>query len=135
VHELFARIWALGRQTALASSCRSDELQTYKRLARIDDLVTTETTTDDTEKSKPHPDSFRTVLDRLETIEPSEALVVGDSPDDAQAAGKLKLSTVSLLCGGFPEDKLRAAACTAIFADPTVLLDRYNNLLLNLHQP
>lgn len=135
VRELFARIRALGQQTALASSCRSDELQTYKRLARIDDLVTTETTADDAEKSKPHPDIFRAVLDRLETIEPSEALVVGDSPYDAQAAGKLGLSTVGLLCGGFPEDELRAADCIAIFTDPTALLDGYNSLLLNLHQP
>jgi hypothetical protein len=66
---------------------------------------------------------FRAVLDRLETIEPSEALVVGDLPYDAQEAEKLGLSTVGLFCDGFPEDELGATNCIAIFSYPTDLLD------------
>ena len=133
VRELLARIRSLDQQTALASSCKSDELQTYKAVARIEDLVTTETTADDAEKSKPHSDIFRAVLDRLKPIEPEEAFVVGDSPYDAQAAGKIALPAVGVLCGGFPEEKLRAAGCGAIFADPADMLDRYDDLLRTLH--
>ena len=133
VRELFARIKALGQHTALVSSCKSDEPQTYKKLAEIDDLVTTEIMAGDTEKSKQDPDIFRVVLDRLEAIEPAEAIVVGDSPYDAQGAAKIGLRTVGLLCGGFSEDQLRAAGCVAIFSDPADLLDRYDDFLTGLH--
>ena len=52
-------------------------------------------------------------------------LVVGDTPYDAQAAGKAKLRTVGLLCGGWDDQELRQAGCIAIFRDPADLLERY----------
>ena len=51
--------------------------------------------------------------------------MVGDTPYDAEAAGKLDLRTVGVLCGGFPEDELREAGCVAIFRDPADLLAGY----------
>src|SRR4051795_3617982 len=53
VRELFEKLLHDGRKVALASSAKGDELQSYKKIARIDDLVKTETSTDDAEKSKP----------------------------------------------------------------------------------
>src|SRR5262245_38482552 len=43
VRQLFQRILADGKQIALASSAKEDELETYKRLAGIDDLIEAET--------------------------------------------------------------------------------------------
>ena len=62
VRELFERIRVDGSRIALASSAKGDELATYKRLARIDDLVEAETTSDDVDQSKPHPDIFEAAL-------------------------------------------------------------------------
>ncbi len=55
-----------------------------------------------------------------------EILVVGDTPYDAEAAGKAGLFTIGLLCGGFPEEDLRNAGCIAIYKDPADLLAHYD---------
>ncbi|MDX6272129.1 MAG: hypothetical protein QOD28_3352 [Acidobacteriota bacterium] len=127
VRELFERIRRDGTRIALASSAKKDELKVYKELARITDLVEEETSADDAEKSKPHPDIFEAALDALGDVEASEAVVVGDTPYDAEAAGKIKLRTVGVLCGGFPEAELRAANCIAIYQDPADLLARFDS--------
>ena len=127
VRELFQRVKSEGLQPAWASSAKGDELQTYKKLARIEDLVEEETSADDAEKSKPHPDIFEAALERLGDISPSEAVVVGDTPYDAEAAGKAGLKTVGLLSGGFPEEDLRAAGCVRIYRDPADLLANYDS--------
>src|SRR5437868_9335320 len=126
VRELFERIRAGGKQIALASSAKEDELKVYKKIANITDLVEEQTSADDADKSKPHPDIFKAALERLDDIKPREAIAVGDTPYDAEAAGKTGIRTIGLLCGGFPEDELSAAGCTAIFDDPADLPARYN---------
>jgi HAD superfamily hydrolase (TIGR01509 family) len=127
VRELFLHIRARGQTIALASSCKGDELENYKKLARIEDLLDAATTADDADKSKPHPDIFDAVLKRLPGVAPSEAIAVGDTPYDAEAAGKIGVRTVGVLCGGFPEDQLRDAGCIAIYRDPADLLVQYDN--------
>ena len=127
VRELFERIRNDGKRLALASSAKKDELKTYKELARITDLVEEETSADDAEKSKPHPDIFEAALAALGDVEADEAIVIGDTPYDAEAAGKIKLRTIGVLCGGFPEAELRAAGCARIYRDPADLLARYDS--------
>jgi HAD superfamily hydrolase (TIGR01509 family) len=126
VRELFERIKADGRRLALASSAKGQELAHYKRVAQIEDLVDTETSADDAEQSKPHPDIFQAALDRLGGIDPADVLVVGDTPYDARAAAKAGLRTIGLLCGGWPEEELRKAGCIAIDRDPADLLRQYD---------
>jgi HAD superfamily hydrolase (TIGR01509 family) len=125
VRALFQRLIGDGKQVALASSAKGPELDHYKRLAEITDLVAVQTSSDDAERSKPHPDIFQAAMRRLPDMAPDEMLVVGDTPYDAQAASKAGLRTVGMLCGGFPEADLRAAGCIAIYADPADLLARY----------
>jgi HAD superfamily hydrolase (TIGR01509 family) len=126
VRELFERIKADGLRIALASSAKKEELERYKQIAGIADLVDAETSSDDAEKSKPHPDIFEAALDRLEGIAAGDAIAVGDTPYDAQAAGKAGLRTIGLLCGGWPEPALREAGCIAIYRDPADLLRHYD---------
>src|SRR4028119_1288502 len=124
VRELFERIRRDGLRIALASSAKRDELKTYKEIARITDLVEEETSADDAEKSKPHPDIFEAALAALGDVSSAEAIVIGDTPYDAQAAGKINLRTIGVLCGGFPEENLRKAGCIAIYQDIASLLAR-----------
>jgi HAD superfamily hydrolase (TIGR01549 family) len=126
VRELFRRVRDEGLQIALASSAKGDELKAYKKLADIEDLVEEETSSDDAEKSKPHPDIFEAALEKLEDVRPAEAVVVGDTPYDAEAAGKAGLQTIGLLSGGFPEEDLRAAGCVSIYRDAADLLANYD---------
>jgi HAD superfamily hydrolase (TIGR01549 family) len=130
VRELFQRIISDGLRIALASSAKEEELKEYKKIAHIEDLVEEETSADDADKSKPHPDIFEAALERLGDIEPDEAIVIGDTPYDAQAAGKINLRTIGVLCGGFPEAELKAAGCIEIYKDPADLLARYEETLI-----
>ena len=125
VRALFERLRADGIRIALASSAKGDELERYKRIAAIEDLTDRHTTSDDAERSKPYPDIFAVALDRLGSPDPSRVLVVGDTPYDAEAARKLGIRTVGVLCGGFPEADLRREGAVAIFRDPADLLARY----------
>ena len=125
VRELFQRIQQDRKRIALASSAKTDELETYKKVARIDDLIEAETSSDDAEKSKPHPDIFEAALDSLEGIARDRVLVVGDTPYDAHAAAKAKLRTIGVLCGGWSDAELRKAGCIAVYQDPASLLAHY----------
>lgn len=131
--ELFERIRADGRKIVLASSAKVDELEYYKKLARIDDLIEEETSSDDAKRSKPDPDIFHAAMAKLGKISADEAIAVGDTPYDAEAAGKAGIRTIGVLCGGFPEAELRQAGCIAIFRDPADLLARYDESPLGPH--
>ena len=126
VRELFERIRADGKRIALASSAKAEELANYKRIAGIEDLVDAETSSDDAENSKPHPDIFHAALDRLGGVDPAEVIIVGDTTYDAEAAGKAGLRTIGLLCGGWPEAELLEAGCIALYSDPADLLRQYD---------
>ncbi|HEY9670551.1 MAG TPA: HAD family hydrolase, partial [Waterburya sp.] len=125
VRELFERIRADGKKVLLASSSEQEILETYKQLLQIEDLIDSATSTDDAEQSKPEPDIFQAALEKLDGIKAEEAIVVGDTPYDAEAANKTNLPTIGVLCGGFPEAELREAGCIAVYRDPTDLLAHY----------
>jgi HAD superfamily hydrolase (TIGR01509 family) len=124
--ELFERIKQDGKQIALASSAKEDEVKVYKQLARVEDLLTGETSSEDVAQSKPHPDIFAAALKQVGNPPAEDAIVVGDTPYDAQAAGKIQLRTIGVLCGGWREEVLRQAGCVAIYRDPADLLAHYD---------
>lgn len=126
VRDLLARIREEGLRIVLASSSKKELLSGYKQKAGIEDLVEDETSSDDAERSKPHPDIFAAALQRVK-IDPRDAVVIGDTPYDAQAASKLGIGEiVGVLCGGFAEKDLREAGCRHIFRDPSDLLARFS---------
>jgi HAD superfamily hydrolase (TIGR01549 family) len=125
VRELFERILGDGKRIVLASSAKGDELEAYKEIAGITDLIKDETSADDVEKSKPHPDIFQVALNKLAEIHAEEVLVIGDTPYDAKAAGKIRLRAIGFLSGGFPEEALREAGCIKIYQGAADLLAHY----------
>ncbi len=121
VRELVQRLRGDGKKIALASSAKKDELEHYKKLANVTDLIDYETSADDVARSKPYPDVFCAALAGL-GLPAEDAIVVGDSPYDVQAATRAGLRTVGVLCGGFPRAQLESAGAVAIYDDPADLL-------------
>jgi phosphoglycolate phosphatase-like HAD superfamily hydrolase len=78
-------------------------------VADIADVVHKQTTSDDADASKPEPDVFEAAIELLPGIANSEIIIVGDTPYDAEAAGKAGPRTIGVLCGGFAEADLRTA--------------------------
>ncbi len=129
VRDLFEAVRGDGKRIVLASSAKGDELKAYKDKAGIADLVDSETSSDDAERSKPHPDIFQAAL-AAAGLRHDRAVVVGDTPYDAIAAGKAGLKTVGLLSGGFPERDLRESGCVEIWKGPDDLWRNYGRSLL-----
>ncbi len=135
VRDLFLKIKSNGQQTALASSAKGDELKIFAKIAGVDDLVDTASSSADAEKSKPHPDIFEVTLNKLgDSVSRKDVVVVGDSPHDAEAAKKAGIRMVGVLCGGFSEKDLRAAGAEEIYAGPQELLDLYDQTALALRK-
>jgi len=128
VRELLERLVNEGRQIVLASSANGDELEAYKEKARIADLVQNQTSKDDVEKSKPHPDIFAAAYESLCGVSKDEVRVIGDTPWDALAAGRAGLRMIGVLCGGFSRQELREAGCLAVVEDPADVLRHYESL-------
>lgn len=125
VRELFLRLLSSGWKLALASSAEGRDLETYKQIAGISDLLDAETSSDDVEKSKPHPDIFQAAMKRLGMITAEDCIVVGDSPYDAEASLKAGMRPIGFLCGGFTADSLRKAGCQALYSGAQDLLANY----------
>ncbi|MFC7690547.1 HAD family hydrolase [Paeniroseomonas aquatica] len=121
------RVAAAGLRSALASSAKEEELAALKRILGLeDDRLDAETSSSDAEHSKPFPDIFEAALARLPGVTPAETIVIGDTPYDAEAAGRAGIRAIGMLCGGFPEADLRAAGCIAIYRDPAHLLAEFD---------
>ncbi len=132
VRELFLKIKADGKRIVLASSANKDELEAYKEIARIADLIEEETSTDDAEKSKPEPDIFIAALRKLKGVKASEAVVVGDTAYDAEAATKARIKVVGVLSGGWARAELLKTGCAEVFQDAADILENYKKSLLSL---
>jgi HAD superfamily hydrolase (TIGR01509 family) len=123
--QLFHRMKKAGIKTALASSANKDELETYKAIASISDLVDVSTTADDVDRSKPHPDIFETALRKVGT-KPDRALALGDTPWDAESAGKAGIRTVGVTTGGWTMQELYDAGCIEVYKDVHELLSNFD---------
>jgi phosphoglycolate phosphatase-like HAD superfamily hydrolase len=121
VPELLRRVHESGLKVAAASSAKKSELEVYLDIAGITDLVDISASSEDAEQSKPAPDIFQVALKKL-GLRGSEAMAIGDTPYDAQAAGKASIVTIGMLCGGFSEVELRKGGCVAVYPGPGALL-------------
>jgi HAD superfamily hydrolase (TIGR01509 family) len=121
VPELIQRVRDAGLMVAVASSAKKEELEIYLDIAGITQLVDESTSSDDADRSKPAPDIFEVVLKKL-GVAAQDAVAIGDTPYDAQAAGKAGMRTIGVLCGGFTEVSLRAGGCVAVYPGPAAVL-------------
>ena len=123
---LLERMKQEGLRIAVASSSDKADLEAFLMLLKIHDLVEENTTSDDADKSKPSPDIFQAALKRLE-IEPNEAIVLGDTPWDLEAAKKAGIPAVAVTCGGWTVEELQQAGAVKVYRDPADLLRQFDS--------
>ena len=109
-----------GREVVLASSAKAQEVEHYLDLLDARELVDAWTTSDDVEATKPEPDLVQAALDKLDG---DEAVMVGDTPWDVEAARRAGVATIAVLTGGFSEQELREAGAAAVFDSIQALRD------------
>ena len=76
----------------------------------MEDLVDEEASSSDVKESKPEPDIFAAALKKAGG-RPGDAIALGDTPYDAEAAGKLGIPTIGLTRGGWKRRDLLSAGC------------------------
>jgi HAD superfamily hydrolase (TIGR01509 family) len=127
--EFLVRLKEAGIRLSLASSASKEDLKEYKKIAQMEDLIEDESSADDADRSKPHPDIFEATLKRL-GLKPAEVLALGDTPYDAEAAGTAGIWTIGVESGGWSREELLAAGCVEVYKDVAELLERFEESAL-----
>ena len=119
--ELLEDLKGRGHSVVLASSAKANEVDHYLDLLDARELADDWTTSADVEKTKPHPDL---VAAAVEKAGGGEAVMIGDSTWDCEAAKRYGVPTIALLTGGFSEQELCAAGAVSVFESLEDLLER-----------
>jgi HAD superfamily hydrolase (TIGR01509 family) len=98
----------------LASSAKQREVDHYLDLLDARELVDGWTTADDARATKPAPDLVDTALARA-GAQARDAVMVGDSPWDVEAAKRAGVQTIAVLTGGFSKEELLEAGALAVY--------------------
>jgi len=115
-----------GLSVVLATSASEEEAAHLRAAVEADDAIEVVTTKDDVDASKPDPDIVQTALDKA-GLDASDAVFVGDTVWDVEAAGRAGLPCVCVLTGGVSERELRDAGAIAVYRDVRQLLDHFDD--------
>jgi HAD superfamily hydrolase (TIGR01549 family) len=109
-----------GHAVVLASSAKEHEVEHYLELLDARELADDWTTSDDVQATKPEPDL---VVAAVEKAGGGEAVMVGDSTWDCEAAKRAGLDTIAVLTGGFSKPELLEAGALAVYSSIEELRD------------
>jgi HAD superfamily hydrolase (TIGR01549 family) len=126
--ELLGELKRRGHVVVLASSAKQNELDHYLDLLDARDLADAWTSSADVEATKPSPDLVHAALDKAGT---TEAVMVGDTSWDCEAARQAGVGTIAVLTGGFAEQELRDAGAMAVFESADELRERLDETPLS----
>jgi HAD superfamily hydrolase (TIGR01509 family) len=119
--ELLEDLKGDGFRVVLASSAKEREIDHYLDLLDGREVADSWTTSDDVEQTKPEPDL---VLAAREKLGEGDAVMVGDTPWDVEAARRAGVPTIAVLTGGFAEAELRDAGAVEVFRSIAELRER-----------
>ncbi len=118
--ELLEAVRARGWSVVVATSAKQAELDDLLARGDLGPLVDVASTSDDAQESKPDPDIIDAAL-RKAKVAARDAVMIGDTKYDVEAAHKARVPCVALLCGGNDPATLREAEAT--YSDPAELVD------------
>ncbi len=116
---LLEAVRAQGVRVVVATSAKKSELDGLLARGDLGPLVDVAATGDDATDSKPDPDIVGAAL-KKGGITASDAVMVGDTQYDIEAAHRAGVECVALRCGGNDPATLREA--DAVYADPSELI-------------
>ena len=119
-HDFLKSLGDNGFRVVLASSGKSDQVDTFLDLIDGRSVAEQWTTSEDVETTKPNPELFEVALRKLrESGDPpaddADVVVVGDSTWDCIAAGRLGVRSFALRTGGFAREELVEAGAQDVF--------------------
>jgi phosphoglycolate phosphatase-like HAD superfamily hydrolase len=121
VRDVFCSLVKQGGRIALATDCKGPALKHYLSLLKVDEFISATACGDDVEHGKPDPRLVGMALRKLQ-IAGSQAVMVGDTPYDAEAATEAGAVAAGVLTGGFSSGALLEAGCFAVAESLRALL-------------
>lgn len=128
--ELIEALKERGHTVILASSAKQDELDHYLDLLDARELVDGWTSSADVEATKPEPDLVHAALEKAGHESGQEAVMVGDTPWDIEAAANAGVATITVRTGGFGVDELREAGAADLYESVRELCQRLEGTAL-----
>jgi HAD superfamily hydrolase (TIGR01549 family) len=122
--ELIEDLKRRGNAVVLASSAKESEVDYYLDLLDARDLADSWTTSADVEDTKPAPDLVKAALDKSGS---KNAVMVGDTTWDIEAAKRADVPTIAVLTGGFGEAELLEAGAVCVFESIDELRERLDD--------
>ena len=110
--ELIEDLKDRGHAVVLASSAKEDEVDHYLDLLDARELADDWTTSADVDQTKPEPDLVKAAMEKAGN---GDAVMVGDTTWDVEAAGRAGIESVTVRTGGFSAAELRDAGAVAVF--------------------
>jgi HAD superfamily hydrolase (TIGR01549 family) len=110
--QLVADLKERDKDVVLASSAIRTHLDAFLDKLQVRELVDAWTTKDDVERSKPDPDLVCAALDKARS---RDAVMVGDTPWDVEAAHRAGIETLCLITGGFSRHELVEAGAAEVY--------------------
>ena len=121
--ELIASLVDRGYEVWFATSAKPEELEHHMEELEAEGKVAGVVSSEEVEETKPEPDIFELALKRAESS-PEEAVAVGDSVWDVEAAKEAGVRTAAVMTGGaFSEAELEEAGAYAVYEDCAELLE------------
>jgi len=111
--ELIEDLRERGNTVVLASSAKDWEVEHYIELLDAKEIVDAWTTSADVEQTKPEPELIKAALEKADTD--GDALLIGDTVWDVEAAARAGVETLAVLTGGFSEQELRDAGARDVY--------------------
>jgi HAD superfamily hydrolase (TIGR01549 family) len=119
--DLLRAVASRGAKVVLASSSEEKDVEALLEAIGADDALSGVTSSGDVDEAKPDPEVFQTALETAGSAA-DDAVVVGDTVWDIEAARRAGLQTVCLLTGGISRCELEAAGALAVYEDAATLL-------------
>jgi HAD superfamily hydrolase (TIGR01509 family) len=119
--DLLRAIAGRGASVVLATSSEEEDVEVLLDAIDAADAIAGVTSAGDVDEAKPDPEVFRTALE-VAGCGPGEAIAVGDTVWDVEAAARTGLDCIGVLTGGISEAELRDAGAVAVYADLEQLL-------------
>jgi HAD superfamily hydrolase (TIGR01509 family) len=110
--ELIGDLKQRGHAVVLASSAKEEEVDHYLDVLDAREVADDWTTSADVEATKPAPDLVAAAMEKAGN---GDAVMVGDTTWDCEAAKRAGVPTVAVLTGGFSKAELREAGAAAVF--------------------
>ena len=123
VREVFEALAGRGGKIALATDCKGPDLKHYLSLLHVDDLIDSLACGDDVEHGKPDPRLVGLAVRKLGVLA-KQAVMIGDTPYDAEAALGAGTVAAGLRTGGFSPETLTRAGCLCVGRDLRDLMTR-----------